>query len=110
MTDFISEVKTIQTTYAVRDTVIDGMEILKGDVLGIIDGKIKKTGKDDVSVLLDCLNETVDDESGIISVYCGEESKNTENLSDLISEKFDDVDVSVYDGGQKVYTFIASLE
>ena len=110
MTEVISEVKTIQTTYAVRDTVIDGMEILKGDVLGIIDGKIKKTGKDDVSVLLDCLNETVDDESGIISVYCGEESKNTENLSDLISEKFDDVDVSVYDGGQKVYTFIASVE
>lgn len=110
MTEITEGVKTVQTTEAVRDTTIDGTEIKKGDILGIIDGKIKKTGKTDVEVLLECLDEMVDDESGIITVFCGEGSGDTQNLSDILSEKYDDCDISVYDGNQPVYTFIASVE
>lgn len=110
MTEITEGVKTVQTTEAVRDTTIDGTEIKKGDILGIIDGKIKKTGKTDVEVLLECLDEIVDDKSGIITVFCGEGSGDTQNLSDILSEKYDDCDISVYDGNQPVYTFIASVE
>ena len=37
-------VKTGSVTYAVRDTEMDGIEIKEGNMLGLIEGKIKKVG------------------------------------------------------------------
>ena len=39
-------VKTGSVTYAVRDTEMDGIEIKEGNMLGLVEGKIKKVGAD----------------------------------------------------------------
>lgn len=110
MCEIIKGVKTIQTTEAVRDTTIEGKEITKGDVLGIIDGKIEITGKSDVEVLKDCLDKTVDEYSSMITVFCGENITESDELQSILEEKYEDCDVTVYSGNQPVYTFIASVE
>ena len=46
MTDAFAHVKTGQITFAVRDTVIEGLLIEKDDFMGILDGKIVVKNKD----------------------------------------------------------------
>ena len=41
MSEVISEVKSAQITYAVRETVVDDKPISPGDILGILENKIK---------------------------------------------------------------------
>ena len=110
MTEIIKGVKTISTTTAVRDTTIDGRDIFEGDILGLIDNKIDLTGKDDIDVLIECLDKCVNDETGLITVFLGEGINDTEKIKEILEEKYEDIDVSVYMGNQPVYTFIASVE
>ncbi len=112
MQDAILGVKTVQVTGAVRDTQIDGNTIEKGDILGIVDGKIKITGKTDSQVLLDSLDTMVDDDSAVITVFCGQDLKepHSEDLKSALEEKYPECDISVYDGGQPIYSYIAAVE
>ena len=110
MTEIIKGVKTVSTTTAVRDTTIDGRDIFEGDILGLIDNKIDLTGKDDIDVLIECLDKCVNDETGLITVFLGEGINDTEKIKEILEEKYEDIDVSVYMGNQPVYTFIASVE
>ena len=43
-------VKTGSVTYAVRDTEMDGIEIKEGNMLGLVEGKIKEVGEDNFEV------------------------------------------------------------
>ncbi|MDG4870797.1 hypothetical protein P8631_22615, partial [Guyparkeria sp. 1SP6A2] len=40
MTEMLENVVSGSVTHAIRDTSIDGIEITKGDFLGMVDGKI----------------------------------------------------------------------
>ncbi len=110
MIDVIKGVKTISTTASVRNTTIDGREILEGDILGLIDNKIDITGQNDIDVLIECLDKCIDDESGLITVFLGEGNDDTEKIKEILEEKYEDLDISVHSGNQPVYTFIASVE
>ncbi len=52
MNKAIGRVKWVDFTYAVRDTEIDGIEIKKDDILGMVEGKMT-VGKDIDNVLTD---------------------------------------------------------
>ena len=45
MLEAIDHVKSGQITFAVRDTQIDGIDIAKGDYMGLFNGKITLTAK-----------------------------------------------------------------
>ena len=69
----IGEVKTGSVTYAVRDTEIDGIDIKEGNMLGLVEGKIKEVGEDKKIVASKVLDDMIDDECELITVYYGEE-------------------------------------
>ena len=75
-----------------------------------LDPKLVAFDMDDT--LLDMLDEFVDDDSELISVYYGEDIKEdkAEALVEKIKEKFDNVDVELQCGGQPVYYYIVSVE
>lgn len=112
MCEVIDGVKSVQITTAVRDTNLDGNDIKTGDILGIVDGKIKIVGKKDEDVLISSLAEIVDSDTGIITVFCGEEvsDKAGEKLKAKLEKKFSDCDVTVMRGEQPIYSYIASAE
>jgi dihydroxyacetone kinase-like predicted kinase len=58
MMEALDMVKTGSVTYAVRDTEMDGIEIKEGNMLGLVEGKIKKVGEDYFEVAKEIL-ETV---------------------------------------------------
>ena len=112
MTEELANVKSGQITYAVRDTNIDGKEIKENDYMGIGDAGILSVGADMEQTLIDMVDQLVTDESGIISLYYGEEvsEEDASALAEKLQEKYADIEVEVNNGGQPVYYYILSVE
>lgn len=112
MIEELSNVKTGQVTYAVRDTVIDDKEIHEGDYMGIGDAGILAVNTDIQTVFLDMIAEMVDEDSAIVSIYYGADvtEEDAEALAAAVGEKFADLEVELQMGGQPVYYYIASVE
>lgn len=108
----IENVKTGQVTYAVRDTEIDGKEIKENDYMGIGDKSILSVGQDLKATTLEMVDEMMDDDSAIVSIYYGAESteEDVEELASIIQEKYPDVEVEVNNGGQPIYYYVISVE
>ena len=68
------EVKSGQITYAVRDTNIDGIDIKKGDFMGILNGKIVETASDQLAAAKKLLAGMIDEDSEIVTVIKGEDA------------------------------------
>ncbi|CUN67621.1 DAK2 domain-containing protein [Clostridium sp. NSJ-49] len=112
MMEALDMVKTGSVTYAVRDTEMDGIEIKEGNMLGLVEGKIKKVGDDYFEVAKEILESMIDDESELITIFYGsdvEESKIEDFVAEL-EEKYEDFDVQCYKGDQPLYYFIMSVE
>ena len=112
MLEEIQKVKTGQVTYAVRDTEIDDKVIHEGDYMGIGDSGILSVGRNQEEVTLSMVDEMMDDDKELISIYYGEEvtEEEAQGIADKISEKYADCDVELQFGGQPVYYYIISAE
>ena len=112
MLEEIQKVKTGQVTYAVRDTEIDDKVIREGDYMGIGDSGILSVGRNQEEVTLTMVDEMMDDDKELISIYYGEEvtEEEAQVIADKISEKYADCDVELQFGGQPVYYYIISAE
>ena len=112
MTEEIAKVKSAEVTYAVRDTVIDGVEIHEGNIMTIGDSGILGVGDDRNAVSLEALEKMVGDTTELISIYYGSEAseEEAEALREAVSEKFSGIDVELQAGGQPVYYYIISAE
>ncbi len=112
MTESLSTVNTGEVTYAVRDTVIDDVQIKQGDYMGIGDAGILAVGGEIADVTFDMLSKMMSDELELISVYYGEdvEESEAENLRQKISDSFPGCDVELQYGGQPIYYYIVSAE
>ncbi|WP_072723974.1 DAK2 domain-containing protein [Tepidibacter thalassicus] len=108
----LNNIKTGQVTFAVRDTNINGVDIKEGDIIGIGEGEIKKSGKDKKEVTLSLIEELVDEDNEIVTLFYGKEidKKHAEEIRDIIEEKYDYLDVEIYYGGQPLYYYIISVE
>lgn len=108
----IGEVKSGQITYAVRDTNIDGIDIKKGDFMGILNGKIVETASDQLTAAKKLLAGMIDEDSEIVTVIKGEDApeEEAEELAAFISETYEDVEVEVHDGKQPLYSYILAVE
>lgn len=112
LTSMMEVVKTASVTYAVRDTEMDGKQIKEGDILGLIEGKISEVGNDPCTVARKLLENLVNNESELITVFKGKDMKDSD-MSTFIEEteeKYSDLDVQCYNGDQPLYYIIMSVE
>ena len=112
MNEEISYVKTGQVTYAIRDTEIDDKEIHQGDYMGIGDKSILSVGMDRKSVTLEMVDQMIDEDSSLVSIYYGKDATEEEaaELSEQITESHPYVEVEVNAGGQPIYYYVISVE
>ena len=112
MIEGIGNVKTGQVTYAVRDTHIDDKEIHEGDIMGIGDSGILSVGTEVEATALDMLEQLVDDDSELISLYYGQDV--TEEEADAFTQEveklYPDIDVDAHCGGQPIYYYVLAVE
>lgn len=105
-------VKTASVTYAVRDTEMDGKQIKEGDILGLIEGKISEVGNDVCVVARRLLENLVNDDSELITIFKGKDMKDNDisMFINEIEEKYSNLDVQYYNGDQPLYYMIMSVE
>jgi len=112
MTESLEFVKTIQVTYAIRDTSLGGMAIEKDDYLAVAEGNIASVGKDREETLIDAIEKTMDSSSEILSIYYGsditEDDANT--IAEMIENRFPQLEIEVYKGDQPIYYFVLAIE
>lgn len=112
MVEAFAYVKSGQTTYAVRDTEIDGKEIKEGNIMGLGDDGILTVGTEIEATTVDTVVAMADEDSEMVSVYYGEDTteEDANALAAKIEEALPEVEVEVYPGGQPVYYYIISVE
>ncbi|MFD1777854.1 DAK2 domain-containing protein [Fredinandcohnia salidurans] len=113
MTDALSNVKTGQITYAVRDTNIDGIDISKDDFMGIAEGKIVVTDKDKLKAAKDLLAKIISaEEDEIVTIIYGQDASEDDvnAIVEYLEDEFEDIEVEVHNGDQPLYAFIFSVE
>ena len=106
------QVQTIEVTHAVRDSKANGVAVKKGDVIALINDKLKHSGSDYGSVVSLALKDIKPDEYELVTVYkgVGAEDKDLKLLTDAIGRDFPGLEVEVQEGGQRLYPFILSVE
>ncbi|PLA73318.1 DAK2 domain-containing protein [Streptococcus anginosus] len=112
MTAALADVVSGSVTTAVRDTTIDGLEIHENDNLGMVDGKIVVANPDMLTTLNETFSKMLDMDSEIVTIYIGEDGSEdlANELAQDITEKFEDVEVEIHNGGQPVYPYLFSVE
>lgn len=115
MEDFketISKVKTIETTYAVRNTTIDSIAIKENDYISIGDKGLLSTNEDITESILSAYEKIKSDEDSVVSIYYGENIKEEEanKLKEKFETKYSNLEFSCFYGGQPVYYYYISVE
>ena len=110
MTEAIKGVRTMQITYAARNSDFDGLEINAGDYLAL-DGKALFDTDTDITALLRGLAESAK-EAEFITIFYGEDISEEEAqvASQIFSEVCPDAEVTLLSGGQPVYYYLISAE
>ena len=105
-------VKSGQVTYAVRDTVMNDIDVKEGNIIGIAEGKLLSAGEGVDEITTTLVEKLVDEDTAIVTLFYGEDvsEESANELRDLLEEKFEDIDVELYYGGQPLYYYLISVE
>lgn len=112
MLEAIRCVRSGSVTYAVRDTHVDGFDLVKGEIIGLDDKAILAKGNlvnETTEKLIDAL---IDDSIMNITLFYGEDirEEDANALQEKLAGKYPDCEITVAFGGQPVYYYLVSLE
>jgi len=112
MMEAAANVSTGSITYAARDSEFDGYSIKEGEYLALNEGKLSASGKDLSEVADKLLSDMGVEDRGFITVFYGEgvNAEDAAAIEGLCSEKAQDAEVMLLDGGQPVYYYLISAE
>ena len=112
MNESIKNVKSGSVTYAVRDTNVDGFDLVAGDIIGLDNNSILAKGEKIPETVLSLLEKLVDSSTINITLFYGAdvEEVSANELRDAVTEKYPNCEISVLAGGQPVYYYLVSVE
>lgn len=112
MADATKTIQTAEITTAVRSVSVNGIDVQEGQVIGLVNGKLKVTGTSPAMVAMEALEEMHAEDYEIVTIYYGESATadDAQQLADGILTRFPEQEVEVVDGGQPHYHFILSAE
>lgn len=109
----IENVVSGEVSIAVRDSVNNGIEVKKGNAIGILSGQVVSAKEG----LIDCLMETISkvediDDRSVITLFYGEDAKeeDKEKARQSIDKAYPMMEIEEVEGNQKVYPFIIAVE
>jgi len=111
MISALDNVTTLEMTFAAHDSEFDGQQITKGQILGLVEHKVKHVGKDRFEIM-DRFADFMKDAS-YVTVFYGEgvsdyeAEKMEKRLTEMLGE---DTSVTVIEGGQPLYYYLISVE
>lgn len=112
MTDAAGQVKSGSVTFAARDCDIDGLHIAKGDIMGLLEGKICTSSQNINETTLVLIESMIDEDTTSISLYKGNDvtEESAQSFVEELENKYPDVDFALYNGEQPLYYYYISAE
>ena len=114
MNDARRKCRTIEITYAVRDTQIDGVSIRKDDFMALLDHHILTSDPDLLECVLKSVSVVTENLSGdtVVTVYYGSDvpEENLRLMEEKLPEHTHGADVEFMPGGQPVYYYLIAVE
>ncbi|WP_438351463.1 DAK2 domain-containing protein [Paenibacillus sp. FA6] len=108
----IAHVKSGQVTHAIRDTVIDELEIKAGQYIGIQNSNIVAANEDLLGTCQSLLAQMLVNQDEIVTVLAGEEAdaEMTAQLEAWLQEQYPKAEIEIHEGGQPIYYYLFSVE
>lgn len=108
----IDRVLTGSVTRAVRDTVMDGVDIRGGDYIGIMDKQIVASETTVLAASQRLLERMLASGDETVMLLSGEgaESDDTAGLLAWLQEAYPDAEVEQHEGGQNLYPYLMMVE
>lgn len=112
MREAAGRVVTIEVTRAVRQMSLAGVEVASGAVIGLVDGQLRGSGPEAPGVVLDILAQLDQTAGELLTLYfgAGTTAAEAQALAAAISERWPQLEIEIYSGGQPHYDYIISLE
>ena len=111
--EMLSDVTSIDVTYAVRTASINGKTVHKGWFMAISNGDLLASGEGKIEVAVKSIQNVPDiEDKEIITVFIGADVTDEEKeiLEDELMASFPDQEITLLDGGQEVYSFLITIE
>ena len=109
----IRNVVTGEITIANRSTRLNGVSVLKGEHIHIVDGKLVRSTKFKNRVIVDLLAKVPDMENKqVLTIIYGKDTTEEEKTKNMayIKQKYPYLEVGAIDGGQAVYKYLLAIE
>lgn len=112
MNDATQNVTSGSITYAIKDTLMNGVEIEKGYFIGIKDKNIVTCHKDKFATLYELISDMVNEDSFLITILLGEDISvsDEEKIVNKLSNDYPNLDIDIRRGDQPVYSFLIGVE
>ncbi len=110
--EILSTVKCGQVTYAVRDSMVNDIEIKEGDIMQLVNDKVVDVSPSVFEGIIETVKKIADEDTEIITLYAGEDISD-EALDEVVAkleELYPACDITPYRGEQPIYYYIASAE
>ena len=106
----MSNVKTLDITYAAHSSTVNGEKVERGQILGLVNHKVRYVA-DDRLECIDKMLEQMEGASFVTVLYgCDVEPVEANELVTHLQEKLPDAEVAMLSGGQPLYYYIISVE
>lgn len=111
MEDAISNCKSGEVTYAIKDTTYEGLEIKSGEYMGIFGKAIVVSVPDCLEATKQLMDKMLDEDSEIVTLIYGQDAteEQAQEIAEYIEEN-SDAEVEIHEGKQPVYSFIIGVE
>ena len=112
MEQSLSNVRSGEVTYAVRDSQYGDLTISDGDILGLVEDVIVATGESIFEVAQSTLEKMEWKTQDLVTIFYGEDTKQeeVERLQNWLQEENPSVEVEVHPGRQPLYYYILGVE
>lgn len=112
MAQALKAVRTVEVTRAVRSTKINGLKVMKGQAIGIVDGRLVVAGDDVQKVLSDSLARGGAASAELVTLYYGADTtaEAAGAAARALGAVYPELEVQVVNGGQPHYFYVVSVE
>jgi DAK2 domain fusion protein YloV len=109
----IEGVVTAEITRAVRDSLVDGVQIKAGDFIGLINDRVVAAGDELEPVIADVVGRLLDGGGrGLLTALLGaeQEAERAAAALERLRETYPSVEIDLHQGGQPLYPVLLSAE
>ena len=113
MQDAMEGVDALSLTFSVRDAIVNGVDVKKGEYIGFVNKDLRVSNPDRLDALKSLILAVDDlDDKEIITVMYGADVSDDEKaeVADLFATLCPDAEVEEYDCGQELYYYLIGLE